>query len=251
MTKAFWSVLFALTAGCASQAPTQIRGTATYLERMALPPGAVFEATLEDVSEADAKAEVLGSARIENPRNPPIDFAIPYDASRVDARHRYSVRARIVVGDRLFFITDQSYPVLTSGHGNGVALQLRRTSGSILAGNEPLENTYWKLILLGEQPVTAVANQLEAHFILHPADKRVSGSGGCNRFTGGYALEGDRLRFGRMAATMMACPAGMDTERAFLGALQQAARARVAQQQLELLDASGAVLARFEAVHLR
>jgi len=34
-----------------------VRGTATYRERMALPPGAVLEATLEDVSRADAAAE--------------------------------------------------------------------------------------------------------------------------------------------------------------------------------------------------
>ena len=33
-----------------------IKGTATYRERMALPPGAMFEATIEDVSRADAAA---------------------------------------------------------------------------------------------------------------------------------------------------------------------------------------------------
>ena len=41
-----------LIAGCATQAPSYVTGTASYLERMALPPGAVFEATLEDVSRA-------------------------------------------------------------------------------------------------------------------------------------------------------------------------------------------------------
>src|SRR4029434_1841710 len=38
----------------------QVKGTATYRERMALPPNAIFEATLEDVSKADAPAEVIG-----------------------------------------------------------------------------------------------------------------------------------------------------------------------------------------------
>jgi heat shock protein HslJ len=117
--------------------------------------------------------------------------------------------------------------------------------------NEPLENTYWKLTHLGDAPVVAPERQREAHFILHPSDQRVSGSGGCNRFTGGYELAGDRLTFGRMAATMMACADAMDTEKAFLSALQQAARARTKGPQLELLDASGSVVARFEAVHPR
>ena len=39
-----------------------IEGTATYRERMALPKGAVFEATLEDVSRADAPAVVVATS---------------------------------------------------------------------------------------------------------------------------------------------------------------------------------------------
>jgi uncharacterized lipoprotein YbaY len=35
-----------------------IQGTATYRERMALPPSAAFEATVEDVSRADAPADI-------------------------------------------------------------------------------------------------------------------------------------------------------------------------------------------------
>ena len=107
-----------------------MQGTATYRERLALPPDAVFEATLEDVSKADAPAEVLGQARIARPGNPPIRFAIPYDPARINPSHRYAVRARILVGGELFFVTDRSYPVLTGGQGNEVALLLRRASSS-------------------------------------------------------------------------------------------------------------------------
>jgi len=247
----FTALLF-LVAACATQAPGgKITGTAIYRERMALPPNAVFEATLEDVSKADAKAEVLGIARIENPGNTPIAFEIPYDASRIDPRHRYSVRARIVVGDRLLFITDRHYPVLTAGHGSSVALELRRASGSIHAGDAPLENTYWKLISLGDTAVQPVPNQREAHFVLHAADRRVAGSGGCNGIGGSYRLDGDNLSFGQMIRTMMACATGMDTENGLLAALGKARRARVRGQQLELLDAEARPLARFEAVYLR
>jgi heat shock protein HslJ len=115
----------------------------------------------------------------------------------------------------------------------------------------PLENTYWKLTQLGNAAVRPAPNQQEAHFILHPGDRRVSGSGGCNRLTGTYELEGDRLTFGRMAGTLMACVAGMVNEQRFLGVLQETRRAKITQQQLELLDESGRVVARFEAVHLK
>jgi len=39
---------------------------------MALPSGAVLEATRQDVSRADAPAVVIGRTRVENPGNPPI-----------------------------------------------------------------------------------------------------------------------------------------------------------------------------------
>ena len=94
----------------------------------------------EDVSKADAPAEVIGQARIERPGNPPIRFEITYDPARIIPSHRYSVRARILVDGKLFFITDQHYPVLTGGHGNEVALLLRRagSSGPAGGGDGPL-----------------------------------------------------------------------------------------------------------------
>jgi uncharacterized lipoprotein YbaY/heat shock protein HslJ/uncharacterized lipoprotein NlpE involved in copper resistance len=441
-------------------ASAQIKGTATYRERIAMPANAVFEATLEDVSKADAPADVLGRARIEKPGNVPIRFEIQYDSSRIVQNHRYVVRARILVNGKLFFTTDQSYPVLTQGRGKEVSLLLKRASGAgstssgggalgtlpatftgdlpcadcagirhqlelfpdttfflrmqylgkgdsaktddigmwalstkrdtlVLFGNagtpvklavrdantlrklstqgtaiksslnydlrrttstqpleprlrmrgmysymadagrftecltrrpwpvaqegdnaaleaayskarrqpaetllvdlegqvasrpkmegsgtkrsvvvrrfagvwpgegcgsrtstEPVENTYWKLTRLGNTPVNITSGTRELHFILQPASRRVNGFSGCNRLTGGYSIDGNRLTFSQTAATLMACPDGMDTERAFLDALRQVSTVKVTRQHLEMFDASGKFLARFEARHM-
>jgi heat shock protein HslJ len=52
------------------------------------------------------------------------------------------------------------------------------------------------------------------------ADGRVSGSGGCNRFTGSYTLDGDTLGVGPLASTKMMCPeAVMAQEDGFFQAL--------------------------------
>ena len=75
-----------------------VKGTATYRERIALTPDAVFEATLEDVSKADAPGMVVGSVRIDKPGQVPIRFEIPFDPARIDQSRSYSVRARIMVG---------------------------------------------------------------------------------------------------------------------------------------------------------
>jgi putative lipoprotein len=56
-----------------------ITGTASYRERIALPPNAVFEAILKEASRADAPAVEIARTRIESPGQPPIAFSIAYD----------------------------------------------------------------------------------------------------------------------------------------------------------------------------
>jgi heat shock protein HslJ len=115
------------------------------------------------------------------------------------------------------------------------------------SASQRLENTYWKLVRLGSAPVTATEQQREPHFVLQPETGRVTGSGGCNRMAGSYTLAGDKLTFGQMAGTRMACPDGMDVESAFHKALGEVASWRIEGNTLELLDAAGVSIAQFES----
>ena len=459
----FFGGLLAFLLLQAAAGAAQVKVTATYRERIALTPDAVFEAMLQDVSKADAPAVIVGSVRIDKPGQVPIRFEIPYDAERIDQSRSYSVRARIMVGQQLLFTTDQDYPVLTRGHGNEVEMRLRMVAASkpspkpaqaaplgalpasfigelpcadcpgiryhvnlfpdrvfflrttyigradnanfddigswvvssdrntlILKGEReapeifaikdretlrkldvegreiesllnydlrrtksiepleprlamrgmyryfadaglftecltrrkwpvaqekdnaalesayakarltpgeellvnlegqvamrpkmegqgaqltlvverfigiwpgetcgarfssaPLENTYWKLTRLGGKPVSVAAKQREPHFVLDNKTKRIAGSGGCNRFTGTYQQNGDRLTFGKMAMTFMACSEEMEIERDFVGVLEQVRSWRILGDHLELIDGSGALLARLEARALK
>jgi heat shock protein HslJ/uncharacterized lipoprotein YbaY len=133
-----------------------------------------------------------------------------------------------------------------------VALGAQSACEAPLASSDAaLENTLWKLLALRGKPVVVADLQREPHLVLQPEQHRVAGSGGCNRLAGGYTLAGDRLTFGRTVGTMMACPDGMEQERAFHEALAAVARWRIDGQRLELLDSRGGVLARFEAVAAR
>ena len=116
------------------------------------------------------------------------------------------------------------------------------------SAKRPLRGTYWKLVRLGGAPVEVSAGQAELQLVFATDAQQVSGSGGCNRVAGGFTLEGDRLHLGPLAGTMMACTNGMEQEQRFLKSLNHVERYRINGQQLELLDGSGAVLARFEAV---
>ena len=120
----------------------------------------------------------------------------------------------------------------------------------IPAGSAALENTYWKLVRIGERPVAAIDPNAEPHLRLDRNGQRVSGSGGCNRFTGGYTLDGDRITFTQLAPTRMFCAPAMDQERAYFGALAPAGRWRLDGQRLELFGPAGDRLV-FEAAKPR
>lgn len=109
----------------------------------------------------------------------------------------------------------------------------------------PLTGTHWKLIQLGNAQVSVPDSPREPHVVLQ--DGRAVGSGGCNRMSGGYTLDGERLKFTPMVATKMACEGAMQHEQPLFDALSKTSAWRVNGKQLELLDGSGAVVARFEA----
>src|SRR6478672_5321917 len=92
--------------GCARAEAPAIRGTATYRERMALPPGAVLAVALQDISRADAAAETLAEARIPIEGQVPIAFALPYDPARLRPGRRYAVRGVIEIDGKVAFRTD-------------------------------------------------------------------------------------------------------------------------------------------------
>jgi heat shock protein HslJ len=82
-------------------------------------------------------------------------------------------------------------------------------------------------------------------------DGRVAGSGGCNRYSGEYTLEGDRLAIGPLASTRKAClePEGVgEQEVAYLAALARVATWSFREDRLELRSADGALQVEFRPV---
>ena len=93
--------------------------------------------------------------------------------------------------------------------------------------------------------------QREPHLVFRTENSRVTGFSGCNNMSGGYKSDGNSMTLTGLVSTQMACVQGMDTEAAFLKALESVSTWKISGQHLELYDASGAMLARFEARALR
>jgi putative lipoprotein len=229
-----------------------VTGSAAYRERMALPPKATIEALIEDVSRADASAEVLGRVTSMPAGQVPIHFVIPYDPAQVDPTHRYSVRVRILDGDILLYTSTEARPVLTQGASTKTGLiLLQRVTSTAAVPDRTLSETYWKLTELDHTAAPVAAGQREAHLILHGTDHRLTGHGGCNRLSGRYTVDGRTLSFGQVAATRMACLDGMDQETLFLKVLERTRSYAIEGDHLVLTDESHATLARFTAVDMR
>lgn len=94
-----------------------VTGTIAYRERIALPENALVTVTLQDVSLADAPAKIIAKHRFETGGTQvPLEFDLAFDPKKIQARHTYSVSARIEVDGRLRFISDTIYPVITDQH---------------------------------------------------------------------------------------------------------------------------------------
>ena len=112
-----------------------------------------------------------------------------------------------------------------------------------------LEGTRWVLIRLGDAGISVGENQREPFFVLESGKHRLTGSGGCNRLMGSYERNGDQLTFKQLALTRMACP-DVEYEDGFTKALEATASWKIGGAHLELSDAAGSVLARFESRNL-
>lgn len=95
-------------------ASSKVTGSITYRERIALPPSAVITVQLVDVSLADAPAVLIAEQVIATAgRQVPFEFALTYDASRIQPSHTYAVQVRIENSGKLLFISDTVNRVIT------------------------------------------------------------------------------------------------------------------------------------------
>jgi len=93
----------------AASGADSITGSALYRERIMMPAGSVVTVQLEDVSRADASAEVLASCVIEDAAGPPFEFTLTPERP-LDPQHSYAVRATITGPDgSLMWTTDTHY----------------------------------------------------------------------------------------------------------------------------------------------
>src|SRR5262245_33153209 len=122
-----------------------------------------------------------------------------------------------------------------------------RIEGMGMASTTTLEGLPWRLVSLpGQSPGTVPALQRPVSVQFDAG--RVSGFTGCNTMSGSYTVEGNQLKLGTLAGTMMSCPAPASTvegafNKAFAGTLAYV----ITGDRLNLTTALGVLLFEREA----
>ena len=237
--RAFAGLVFAaaVPAVPAVAAARTLSGTVSYRERMLLPPTAIVEVKLLDVSLADAPARTIAETRVSG-RRIPAPWILHFDSQQIEPRRSYALQARILDHGQMLFTTTERYSVFAGGPDN-TDIWVQR----VAAQDQPAKTASspvgsWRLASLGgaETPDSITTTLSIAE------DGRVSGRGGCNGFGGNATVRGRTIRFSRMVSTMMACaPDVMNQEQRFLKTLERVHRWSIERRtrRVALLDRGG------------
>ncbi len=137
----------------------------------------------------------------------------------------------------------------------GDTLELRDATGALLAGYTAVSSAAapattlvgpeWRVNTFnnGNQAAVGLLAGTEIT-MMFGEDGKVQGSAGCNRYFGGYTLNGDALTVGALATTRAFCPEPegiMEQETQFLMALQSAATFTIQNGSLDIRTADGAI----------
>ena len=117
-------------------------------------------------------------------------------------------------------------------------------------GRPSIEEKYWKLVTLyGSTISPETGDRKEHHIMLKAEGSRITGSSGCNSFSGDFILNGENgIAITKLIATKTACPT-MDSEALFIRALEFADGYIISGDTLQIQKAKATPVAKFIAVY--
>lgn len=194
---------------------TAIKGEVFYLQRSALPPHATLFVQLVDVTKGNGPAKIMAETVLQPQTQVPITFSLPIKAEMFKLDHLYALQARIAVGDALWYVSERT-PVLENETNTYYRIKLNPMSqnetGMIrhpeLKGQQWLVEDLFGGGVIDNSHITVLINKTEnAADIGNEKKFRVSGTGGCNRYTSTAIIdeENKKIRFEPPAMTFIAC----------------------------------------------
>jgi putative lipoprotein len=156
--------------------------------------GAQLQLHLTDVTGQNGAAVEVAALTIKRIDALPYDYRLPFDEHRVDATHRYTVDARVLVDGQLRLVTDTPFAVLTQGNGRqrNVLLVRAGTNSSITAAVDTSvpTATFQGTLHTGEETSNYSASWQNG-FLIYADEERVLAKRSIHahyQYKGGYLL---------------------------------------------------------------
>lgn len=219
---------------------TTITGEVYYRQRIALPPGAELSVVVLDASWNNPLANIFAGTNVPlDEKSVPVPFSFEVDKSTLIAGDRYEVWAliRSKAGD-IIWRTDAGHAVdLSSSTYDLGKLELIMVNGSDNADSAALQGGPWTVEDINGGGVIDNSNATLTFSI----DGKISGSGGCNYYSGNYQASGKAISInGGMAMTEKACaPALMAQDQRLTSILQNAQSYSINNGKLIILSKNG------------
>ncbi|HTO50759.1 MAG TPA: YbaY family lipoprotein [Burkholderiales bacterium] len=120
---------FARSAPPGAPIPSELAGTVSAREHIALAPDTQLRVRLEEVGRGDAPPQFIAETTIPRIGQPPVRFRIAIDPRVIDPKRSYTLTARIEREEQLLFISDPPVRVLTGGNPSWVEIMVRPAGG--------------------------------------------------------------------------------------------------------------------------
>lgn len=194
-----------------------IHGDVTYLQRIELPQHAYLVVQLVDVTNADGPFPIVAEIAQQPNGSVPIEFDLPVDQANIAPQHKYALQARIAVGDVLWFVSDERKMIVPEDKNARYELVLGMVNQSTttpkpvsttISGHEwKVEDMFGTGIIDNSHLTVAVEPKAEDKKAGDHPKYRITGSGGCNRYTTSAVIDDERdiISFDPPAMTFMAC----------------------------------------------
>lgn len=103
-----------------------IRGTVSYVDRMALPAGSDLVVELVDVTGKEPVVIAAGASKTES--QVPVGFEVRYDPDQIESGRRYALMARLSLpgDDQPTWVTPAPTPIVPMSRGDQLSLLLVR-----------------------------------------------------------------------------------------------------------------------------
>ncbi|MDR6284883.1 putative lipoprotein [Methylopila jiangsuensis] len=243
MMRTMLAALAALALTVSAQAaPRVLEGQAIWRERIALPPGAELSVRLTERGRPGAEPRVIARTRQPVRGQGAARYRLAYDDRALRPGRAYELEASVSLRGDVWF---EGRAPFTRG-SDGVVL-VRRSGGAERPSAAGPQGEWLAEDIRGRGVLDRVRSTLRI-----APDGAVSGRGGCNGMGGRAEIRGERIRFGQLISTQMACPpAVMRQEQAFFAALGDARSWRVdrPRRKLILLDGAGRPVATLAATN--